>query len=104
MGLAEVLKKERRYSESETLFERTFDGLRRAVGPNHPDTASSAYELATVLALEGKRDAAFTNLRFALDHALPAETRQGIEKDEDLKALHGDPRFAALAASSATRH
>jgi non-specific serine/threonine protein kinase/serine/threonine-protein kinase len=104
MGLAEVLKKERRYSDSETLFERTFDGLRKAVGLNHPDTASTAYELATVLALEGKRDAAFTNLRFALDHALPAETRQGIEKDEDLKALHGDPRFAALVASSATRH
>ena len=96
MGLAEVLKKEKRYSESETLFEQTLAGLSRAVGPNHPDAASTAYELATVQALAGKRDAAFTNLRFALDHALPAETRQAMAKDDDLKALHDDPRFASL--------
>lgn len=30
-------------------------------------------------------------------------TRQGLEKDEDLKSLHGDPRFDALVASSRQR-
>jgi len=98
MGLAEVLKHEKRYPESEAFFERTLEGLRRAVGANHPDTAKTAYQLADVLALEGKRDAALSNLRFALDHALAPETRQGIDKDPDLKSLHGDPAFEALAA------
>jgi hypothetical protein len=44
-----------------------------------------------------------TNLRFAVEHELPAETRQGLEKLEDLKSLHGDPRFDALLASSRQR-
>jgi eukaryotic-like serine/threonine-protein kinase len=100
VGLADVLKKEKRYSESEMVFEQALDGLRRAVGPQHPDTANTAYNLAAVLALEGKRDAAFTNLRFAVEHALGAETRQGIDKDDDLKALHDDPRFAAIVATA----
>lgn len=99
-GLAGVLKKQKRYAESEVFFERTLEGLRRAVGTNHPDTAKTAYDLAGVLALEGKRDPAFTNLRFAVEHALPAETRQGIEKDDDLKSLHDDPRFAAIVATA----
>jgi len=103
MGLASVLKKEKRYAESEIFFERTLDGLRRAVGANHPDTAKAAYDLAEVLALQGKRDPAFTNLRFAVEHALDAETRQGIEKDLDLKSLHGDPGFETLVAHAKER-
>ncbi len=96
MGLAGILKNEKRYAEAEMFFERTLDGLRRAVGPNHPDTAKTAYDLAEVLALEGKRDASLTNLRFAVEHALAAEIREGIEKDPDFKSLHGDPGFDAL--------
>ena len=103
MGLADVLKKERHYAESEVFFGRTLDGLRRAVGPNHPDTAKAAYDLAEVLAQQGKRDAAFNNLRFAVEHALAAETRQGIETDPDFKSLHGDPGFEALVAHTKER-
>ena len=69
-------------------------------GEGHPDTASTAYDLACALALDGKHDEAFGNLQFALAHELPADTRQGLAKDEDLKALHGDPRFDALITSS----
>jgi serine/threonine protein kinase len=103
MGLAEVLKKQKHYAESEMFFERALDGLRRAVGANHPDTAKAAYNLAEVLALQGKRDAAFTNLRFAVEHALAAETRQGIEKDPDFNSLHGDPAFEALVGGTKER-
>jgi serine/threonine protein kinase/tetratricopeptide (TPR) repeat protein len=97
--LGDLLKKEKRYSEAEKAQRDTLEGRRRALGPGHPDTASTAYDLACVLALEGKRDEAFANLRFAVEHELPAETRQGLEKDADLKSLHGDPRFASLVTS-----
>jgi len=56
--------------------------------------------LACVLALDGRRDEAFANLQYALDHSLRDETRQGMEKDTDLNALHGDTRFAALVAKA----
>jgi hypothetical protein len=59
--------------------------------------------LASVLALDGKREEAFSNLRFAVEHGLPADTRRGLEKDEDLKSLNGDPRFDALVAASRQR-
>jgi len=100
MTVAALLKDEKRYPESEALFQQTLDGLRRAVGPNHPDTAVTAYDLGAVFALDGKRDAAFQNLTFAAGHALSAEKRQGIEKDNDLSGLHGDARFASLVAAA----
>jgi len=99
-GLGDLLKQEKRYPEAEKVFRETLDGRRRALGPDHPDTASAAYALACILALEGQRDQAFANLQFAAAHALPAETRQGLEKDADLKSLRGDPRFDAVLASA----
>jgi hypothetical protein len=53
-----------------------------------------------VLALDGKRDDAFANLKFAVEHALPAEVRLGLEKDPDLISLHGDPRFDSLVVAA----
>jgi serine/threonine protein kinase len=98
--LGDLLKREKRYSESEKAFRDTLEGRRRALGVNHPDTASTAYDLACVLALDGKRDEAFANLEFALKHGLLADIRQGLEKDDDLKSLHADPRFDALVAAA----
>jgi serine/threonine protein kinase len=98
--LGDLLKREKRYTESEKAFRDTLEGRRRALGVSHPDTASTAYDLACVLALDGKRDAAFANLEFALKHGLLPDIRQGLEKDDDLKSLHGDPRFDALAAAA----
>jgi hypothetical protein len=60
--LGDVLKKEKRHPESEEVYWKVFDGRSRALGVANPDTASSAYGLACALALEGKRDEAFTNL------------------------------------------
>ncbi len=99
-GLSDILKKEKRYPEAEKEYRDTLEGRRRALGPGHPDTAAAAYGLACVLALEGKPDESFANLRFALDHALPADTRAALEQDADLKSLRADPRFAAVVASA----
>jgi len=103
-NLGELLKTEKRYSEAEKTYREELEGWRKAVGLSHPNTASAAYSLACDLALEGKQEQALDSLKFALEHALPAEDRQGLEKDPDLNSLHGDPRFAALVASSAARH
>jgi len=98
--LGNLLKKEKRFPESEKLYRQALEGRMHVLGAGHPDTASSAYALARVLALEGKRDDALTNLQFAANHALGADTRTGLESDADLKSLHGDPRFDVLVATS----
>jgi serine/threonine protein kinase len=99
-SLGMLLKREKRYAEAEATLRQTLEGRRRALGPGHPDTAGAAYDLACILALEGKRDESFSNLRYAVENALSAETRLGLEKDTDLKSLHADPRFAAVVASA----
>jgi serine/threonine protein kinase len=99
-SLGMLLKREKRYAEAEATLRQTLEGRRRALGPGHPDTAGAAYDLACILALEGKPDESFSNLRYAVENALSAETRLGLEKEPDLESLRGDPRFAALVASA----
>jgi serine/threonine protein kinase/tetratricopeptide (TPR) repeat protein len=102
-GLARLLKNEKRYPEAEEAYRQAFAGRGRVLGAGHPDTASTAYGLACVLALGGKRDEAFSNLQFAVEHKLSSAEREGLEKNTDLKSLHGDPRFDALLVSSRQR-
>ena len=98
--LGRLLKREKRYPESEKAFRETLQGQRRALAPENAKTASTAYELACVLALESKRDEAFASLRYAVEHRLPAEICMVLEKEPDLKTLHADPRFDSLVASA----
>ena len=97
-NLANVLIDEGRYAEAEKMDRTTLDIRRRIFGPEHPKTAYSTYNLACVLAHEGRRTEAFSLLREAVDHGLPPSADLRIDKDSDLKALHGDPRFTALVA------
>lgn len=99
-GLGDLLKSENRYSEAERVDRETLEGRRQVLGMNHRDTASSAYKLACVLALEGKREEALSTLQSAVEHALSNQYRLDLEKKPDFKALHGDPRFEAILASS----
>ena len=98
--LGEVLRNEKRYAESETTYQQVFETRRRVLGADHPDTALAAFSLSEVQALQSKRDEALTNLTFAIDHQLAPDYRQGLEKDESLNSLRGDPRFAALMERS----
>jgi len=97
-NLASVLTDETRYAEAEKLDRQTLEIDRRVLGPNHPDTARSTYNLACLAAHEGKKSEALGLLREAVDHGLAPYADVGMDKDPDLKALHGDPRFAALVA------
>jgi tetratricopeptide (TPR) repeat protein len=98
-----LLKKEKHYSEAEKAFRESLTARRRILASGHPYTATSAYYLAGVLALEGKRAEALTQLQWAMEHGLPEKMRQGIEKDDDFKPLHADARFDLLVASASPK-
>jgi len=97
-NLAHVLTNMKRYDESEALSRQALEIQRRVLGPQDPDRALSAYNVACAEARRGSRDEALTLLREALDHGLPPFAELFMSKDNDLKSLHGDPRFDALVA------
>ena len=99
-GFGELLRSEKRYPEAEKTLREALDSRRRALGDDHPDVAESAYHLATVQALEGKREDALSNLKFAFDHQLSPSLRAGMAKDTSFKSIDGDTRFAQFVAAS----
>ncbi|HXX46230.1 MAG TPA: serine/threonine-protein kinase [Candidatus Acidoferrales bacterium] len=102
-SVASVLLNEGRYAEAEKLTRETVEIQRRVVGPENPDTANSTYQLARAEARLGKLDDALSLMREAVDHGLPPNQDLDIEKDDDLKSLHGDPRFDSLVADAKQR-
>ena len=97
-NLAAVLSREGRYAEAERLLRETLDIKRRVLGPDNPSTAATVYNLGCVAARRGNRTEALSFLRQAIDHGLSPTGALGMEKDNDLKSLHGDSRFVALGA------
>lgn len=97
-NLARTLLQEGRTADAERLQRETLDIRRRVLGPEHPDTAESVYNLAIVKERQGKRSEALQLLREAIDHGLSSGDALNMEKDPDLKSLHGDPGFDALVA------
>lgn len=99
-GLAGTLEEEGRYDESEREERALLDIEGRVLGPEHPSTATSVYNLGCLAARQGHRNEALSLLREAVDHGAPAYIDLAIDKDPDLKSLHGDPRFDALVAKA----
>ena len=85
------------------MDRETLDIQRRVLGSEHPQTAWSLYHLGVIAANKGNKTEAFSLLRQALDHGLPPTGALGMEKDPDLKPLHGDPRFIILVAYAKER-
>jgi len=102
-NLVNTLSGEKRYDEAETLQRETLEIETRVLGPDHPWVGMGFYDLACIKALRGSRDEALAALRQSLDHGMPATTAQGIADDEELKSLHGDPRFDAIVAEARKR-
>jgi mannose-6-phosphate isomerase-like protein (cupin superfamily) len=67
------------------------EGLQR-----HPQAGDLLYNLACLEAIDGRRDEALATLERAL--AQSPGLREYAGDDDDLEALRGDPRFAALIA------
>jgi non-specific serine/threonine protein kinase/serine/threonine-protein kinase len=92
-----------RYTEAEKVTRESLEIQRRVLGPVHPNTAVSIYNLAVIALHEGKPDETLSLLQEAVDHGLDRFFLVGIEKDPDLKSIHGDPRFDALVAYAKKR-
>ena len=99
-NLAGDLGREGLYAEAANLYREVLDIRRRVLGPDHPYTADSAYNLGCVMVHQGRREEALSLLREAEDHGLLSNVALGMDKDPDLKSLHGDPRFDALLAKA----
>jgi tetratricopeptide (TPR) repeat protein len=95
-SLAIAIAKQRRYQEAEGIYQETLVVMRRVFGPDHPTTATSIYNIACLEAVQGHHDKALSLLNDALDHGLSGNIAMGIENDEDLESLRGNPRFATL--------
>jgi hypothetical protein len=95
-ALGGILVDEGRYAEAEKLLRDTLDIRRRVLGEDNPNTAATEYKLARSIARQHRRDEAISLLQGAVKHGLASDTISGMDKDPDLKSLHGDPRFEAL--------
>jgi serine/threonine protein kinase len=103
IGLASSLGALGKYEEAEKLLYQTRDIQRRVLGPESPRTATTNYNLACLAVRRGRRDDAFSFLREAVAHGLSPAEGLGMESDPDLKSLHDDPRFTALAVEARQR-
>ena len=97
-NLVLVLASEHRYDEAEAMDRGALAIQRRVLGPQHPDTAASIYNLGCVMAQRGNKDEALSLLRQAVDNGLPPQTDVNMDKDSALAPLRGDARFEALVA------
>jgi len=104
LGTAEVLLTillgERHLVEAESFGRETLDASRRGLRSDHPMIPRLEYALASVDALRGHRDDAFSLLHHAIEGGVAAES---IEADANLASLRGDPRFDALLADARGR-
>jgi non-specific serine/threonine protein kinase/serine/threonine-protein kinase len=98
-ALALDLSHQQRYREAEKLFR---EELEVATSTKRAELISAAwYDFACGMALAGRRNEAFLNLQRAIDegHQVPED----IAADDDLKSLHGDPRFEVLLTRARNR-
>jgi serine/threonine protein kinase len=101
--LADALRLEGRYAEAEKLARETLDIDRRVFGEENATTTVTEYNLACYVALQHRRDEAISLLQEAVKHGLPGDVISAMDKDPDLKSLHGDSRFIALVAEAKKR-
>ncbi|HKW16470.1 MAG TPA: protein kinase [Terriglobales bacterium] len=97
-NLGEMQREEHHDQEAMESFRHALDVETRVLGPNQPEIAVTKYDLATMLARNGKEDEALSLLRDAIDHGYPPRMAMQMSEDSWLNPLHGDPRFQGLVA------
>jgi non-specific serine/threonine protein kinase/serine/threonine-protein kinase len=95
-NVAVDLSHEKRYGEAEKLFR---EAIQTAGKANQPDVLVDFwYSFARGAAIAGRHDEALAYLGHATD--LGFSNADAMAADNDLKSLHGDPRFKALVAKA----
>ncbi|MCW8984275.1 MAG: tetratricopeptide repeat protein, partial [Thermoanaerobaculales bacterium] len=82
-----------RYPESRQSYETSLAIRQNVLPANHPGLASTFYNLACILALEGFRDRALETLQMSLDAGFANPL---VFDDPDLDTLRGDPEFEEM--------
>ncbi len=100
--LLECLVREHRYADAEAPAREILAVRRRLSGRDDAKAADAAYNLAIVLAGEGKRDDAVAVLGEAVQHGLRREKLIGMPGDRDLAPLRSSAAFKALVDASGT--
>jgi tetratricopeptide (TPR) repeat protein len=95
-NLRSIFMSEHNYPEAEKISRQIQARQVRVRGPEHPGTAYATYFLACMVAMQGRQSEALSLLKQAVDHGLDAKTDLGLADVDELKGLHGDPRFTAL--------
>ena len=94
--LGEILVSRRLYSEAEAVFRQTLALQIKVLTAHHPQTARTECSLAQVVALQGKREEAFTHLQSCVDDGpRPSDLLEALS-DDSLSSLHSDPRYSRL--------
>jgi len=94
VGLGATYFSQHRYTDADRVYGEALSIARRV--PNNSVMAMLFYNRACWAAIQNRPQESLADLRQALDHGF----RRGEEMaaDEDLKSLHGDPRFNAILA------
>ena len=100
LGLATILMHEGRYEEAAKLAQQAQETNRFGRGERDPITAAATYTLARINARQGRADASFSLLRESIDTGLAPYLKGQIDRDPDLRSLHGDGRWSSLLANA----
>jgi len=96
LNLGAFQRDEHHDADAEQSLRHALEVEDRVMGPNQPEAASTKYDLATVLARNGRRDEALSLLKSAVDHGLAPRIAMEMARDPLLEPLHNDARFAVL--------
>jgi tetratricopeptide (TPR) repeat protein len=99
-NLANLLADRGEYAEAEKLKRTVMEKYRHTYGSNFPETTAAEYDLACLLARQGRSTEAIAYLRQALNDGISAKIGVDMAADRDLKPLHGDPRFEAIVSTA----
>ena len=100
LGLATILMHEGRYEEAVKLAKQVQETNRHARGERDAITATATYTLARINARQGRADASFSLLQESIDTGLAPNLKGQMDRDPDLRSLHGDARWSSLLANA----
>ena len=99
VNLASTLAHEKRFAEAQKLYSTHLDVVTRTQG--QAELANAWYDYACGAASADQSEEALDYLHKAIEHGYTDVKQMDIE--DDLKSLHGDPRFTAIVAEASKR-